>query len=230
MFDLAANPGDIGPPTARNLSFTPKSASIGLIQDLPWGLVASITGQYVERAPKPAELFSRGAARCDRHFRHRQSRSRHRNRQIRRDRVAAGDRAVAVRGTAYYTQFNGFIFRRLTGNTCEDVACVGPADPASPLELNQAIYSQRDAIFRGAEFQSQLDISQFHGGIWGIENQFDVVRATFTDGSNVPRIPPVRAGGGVFWRDANWLARDQLSACLRAERYRRDRRNADRGL
>ncbi|MET0706245.1 MAG: TonB-dependent receptor, partial [Tardiphaga sp.] len=31
--------------------------------------------------------------------------------------------------------------------------------------------------------------------------------ATFSDGTNVPRIPPVRAGGGLFWRDANWLTR-----------------------
>ena len=31
-----------------------------------------------------------------------------------------------------------------------------------------------------------------------------------SDGSNVPRIPPVRAGGGMFWRDANWLARINL--------------------
>jgi iron complex outermembrane receptor protein len=112
--------------------------------------------------------------------------------------------------TAYYTKFNGFIYRRLTGNTCEDVACVGPADPAGPLELNQAIYSQRDATFRGGEFQSQLDIGPLHGGIWGIENQFDVVRATFSDGTNVPRIPPVRVGGGLFWRDANWLTRINL--------------------
>jgi iron complex outermembrane receptor protein len=37
-----------------------------------------------------------------------------------------------------------------------------------------------------------------------------VVRATFADGSNVPRIPPVRLGGGVYWRDANWLARVNL--------------------
>ncbi|MFL5048300.1 MAG: TonB-dependent receptor, partial [Xanthobacteraceae bacterium] len=40
--------------------------------------------------------------------------------------------------------------------------------------------------------------------------QFDVVRATFTDGTNVPRIPPVRAGGGLFWRDGNWLVRVNL--------------------
>jgi iron complex outermembrane receptor protein len=90
------------------------------------------------------------------------------------------------------------------------VACVSPANPAAPLELNQAIYSQRDATFRGGEFQSQLDIGPLNGGIWGIENQFDVVRATFTDGTNVPRIPPLRIGGGLFWRDDAWLARVNL--------------------
>ena len=43
--------------------------------------------------------------------------------------------------------------------------------------------------------------------MWGIDAQYDIVRATFTDGSNVPRIPPQRLGGGVYWRDANWFAR-----------------------
>jgi iron complex outermembrane receptor protein len=47
-------------------------------------------------------------------------------------------------------------------------------------------------------------------GVFGIENQFDVVRATFTDGTNVPRIPPIRVGGGFFYRDSNWLARINL--------------------
>jgi iron complex outermembrane receptor protein len=28
------------------------------------------------------------------------------------------------------------------------------------------------------------------------------VRATFTDGTNVPRIPPQRLGGGIYYRDA----------------------------
>ncbi len=88
--------------------------------------------------------------------------------------------------------------------------CTGAPFFGAGGDLNQAIYSQRDATFRGGEFQSQLDVTPLAGGIFGIENQFDVVRATFTDGSNVPRIPPVRVGGGVFWRDANWLARVNL--------------------
>ena len=110
--------------------------------------------------------------------------------------------------TAYYTRFNGFIFRRLTGKICDDRLQCRAAAPGA--ELKQAIYSQRDAIFRGGEFQSQLDIGPLSGGIWGIEDQFDIVRATFTDGTNVPRIPPVRVGGGVYWRDANWLTRVNL--------------------
>jgi len=51
--------------------------------------------------------------------------------------------------------------------------------------------------------------SNFHIKATG-KNGVDKLEMTFTDGSNVPRIPPVRIGGGVFWRDANWLARINL--------------------
>lgn len=202
---------DGNPQTAmvRNPSFTPKSGSVGLIQNLPNDLVGSITAQYVERAPKPAELFSRGPHDAtgtfdigDPNLTIETAKS-----------VEVGLRRAAgpfrFEATAYYTRFTNFIFRRLTGVMCgDDFASCGNGDPAN--EGKQAIYSQRDAVFRGGEFQSQVDIAQFYGGAWGIENQFDVVRATFTDGSNVPRIPPLRVGGGVFWRDANWLVRVNL--------------------
>ena len=188
---------------ARNRAYTPKSGSIGLIQNLPWNLVASITGQYVERAPKPAELFSRGPHDATVTFDIGDPNLKIETAQsievgLRR---AAG--SLRFEATAYYTKFHNFIFRRLTGVQCgEDFDSCGVE-----TELNQAVYSQRDATFRGGEFQSQLDISRFYGGTWGTEAQFDVVRATFANGANVPRIPPVRAGGGLFWRDANWLMR-----------------------
>ncbi|EIG58269.1 TonB-dependent receptor [Bradyrhizobium sp. WSM1253] len=192
---------------SRNPSFTPKSGSIGLLQDLPGGLVGSITAQYVERAPKAAELFSRGAHDATATFDIGNP-----NLGIETAKsVEVGLRKATgpfrFEATVYYTHFNNFIYRRLTGVMCdEDFASCG----APGAEVNQAVYSQRDANFRGGEFQSQLDIGAFQGGIWGIENQFDVVRATFSDGTNVPRIPPVRLGGGVFWRDDNWLARINL--------------------
>ncbi len=191
----------------RNPSFTPKSGSVGLLQDLPGGMVGSITAQYVERAPKAAELFSRGAHDATATFDIGNP-----NLGIETAKsVEVGLRKATgpfrFEATVYYTHFNNFIYRRLTGVMCDDdfASCGAPG-----AEVNQAVYSQRDANFRGGEFQSQLDVGALQGGIWGIENQFDVVRATFTDGTNVPRIPPVRLGGGVFWRDDNWLARINL--------------------
>ena len=209
IFDLNVDPGAVGPATPRNLSFTPKSASIGLIQNLPWDLAASITGQYVERAPKPAELFSRGGHDATATFDIGNP-----NLGIETAKsVEVGLRRakgpVRFELTGFYTKFNGFIYRRLTGNTCEDGVCVDANDPA-PLELKQAIYSQRDATFRGAEFQFQYDVMPVWNGLWGIEGQYDIVRATFEDGTNVPRIPPQRVGGGLYYRDANWFMRVNL--------------------
>jgi len=192
---------------ARNLNFTPKSGSVGLLQNLPYDLVGSITAQYVERAPKPAELFSRGPHDATATFDIGNPNLTIETAKSVEIGLRRATGPLRFEATAYYTRFDNFIFRRLTGVMCDGTfdSCGAP-----DAELKQAVYSQRNAIFRGGEFQSQLDISQFYGGTWGIENQFDVVRATFTDGTNVPRIPPVRVGGGVFWRDANWLMRVNL--------------------
>ena len=192
---------------ARNLNFTPKSGSVGLLQNLPYDLVGSITAQYVERAPKPAELFSRGPHDATATFDIGNPNLTIETAKSVEIGLRRATGPLRFEATAYYTRFDNFIFRRLTGVMCDgDFNSCGAPDAG----LKQAVYSQRNAIFRGGEFQSQLDISQFYGGTWGIENQFDVVRATFTDGTNVPRIPPVRVGGGAFWRDANWLVRVNL--------------------
>ena len=195
--------------TPRNPRFTPASAAAGVLQDLPWSVVASLTAQYVERAPKPAELFSRGAHDAtatfdvgDPNLKIEAAKS-----------VEAGLRRsngpFRFEVTAYYTRFHNFIFRQLEDVLCGDTfETCGNGDPDNGNRL--AFYVQRDAVFRGGEFQSQLDVGPLWTGIWGIEDQFDIVRATFTDGTNVPRIPPVRLGGGLFWRNDNWLARVNL--------------------
>ena len=188
----------------RNLAFTPKSISFGVIQNLPWDLVASVTAQRVERAPKPAELFSRGPHDATGTFDIGNPNLTIETAQSIEVGLRRAKGPLRFEATAYYTKFSGFIFRRLTGVMCEATfeSC---GDPAA--ELKQAVYSQRDAIFRGGEFSAQYDVAPLLAGVWGVETQFDVVRATFADGTNVPRIPPMRAGGGLFYRDANWLVR-----------------------
>jgi iron complex outermembrane receptor protein len=194
-------------PIPRSPEFTPKSISLGLIQNLPWDLAASVTAQRVERAPKPAELFSRGPHDATATF---DIGNPNLNIEVANSVEVGLRRATGplrFEATAYYTRFQGFIFRRLTGVMCDETfASCG--DPAG--ELNQAVYSQRDAIFRGGEFQAQYDVARVLNGVWGVEGQFDAVRATFTDGTNVPRIPPMRGGGGLFYRDGSWLARVNL--------------------
>jgi iron complex outermembrane receptor protein len=197
------------PNVERNPHFTPKSASIGLIQDLPWNLIASLTAQYTERAPKAAELFSRGAHDATGTFDIGNP-----NLSIEAAKsIEAGLRRTTgplrFEATTYYTHFNGFIFRNLTGLLCgSDFNSCGNGNPDNEAKL--AIYSQRDANFRGGEFQFQYDVMPLATGTFGVEGQYDIVRATFIDGSNVPRIPPQRLGGGLYWRDANWLTKVNL--------------------
>jgi len=45
----------------------------------------------------------------------------------------------------------------------------------------------------------------------GVEGQYDIVRATSRTAPNVPRIPPQRLGGGVYWR-THWPWRELLHA------------------
>lgn len=211
---------------ARNPSFTPVSGSVGLLQNLPGDLVASITAQYVERAPKPAELFSRGSHHATATFDIGNPELKVETAQSIEIGLRRAKGPFRFEATAFYTRFNNFIYRRLTGAFCHDDfdTChthehhhdddheeeAGHEEHGHSEELRQAVYTQRDAIFRGGEFQSQLDVAPVFNGVWGIESQFDVVRATFTDGTNVPRIPPARIGGGLFYRDQNWFARINL--------------------
>ncbi|RIK96736.1 MAG: TonB-dependent receptor [Proteobacteria bacterium] len=216
----------------RDLSFTPISGSIGLLHDLPGDLVFSLTGQHVERAPKPAELFSRGGHHATGTFDIGNPNLKMETAQSVEIGLRRSKGPFRFEATAFYTRFNNFIYRRLTGAFCNDdfASCHTHDDHddhddddhgghddhgddhghGHAHHLNQAVYSQRDAIFRGGEFQAQLDVAPVLDGTFGIEGQFDVVRATFTDGTNVPRIPPMRIGGGFFYRDANWLARINL--------------------
>jgi len=186
--------------------FAPKSASFGLLQDLPLGFVGSVTGSYVERAPTGYELFSQGPHDATATFeigdpRLRLERARTVEASIRH---AVGP--LRFEATGFYTRYTGFIYKRLTGLLCDDdFASCGAGD-----ELRQVVYSQQNATFYGAELIGQYDAIPVGNGFFGIEGQFDSVRAKFDDGTNVPRIPPYRIGGGVYLRAEGWFARVNL--------------------
>ncbi|MBX3548779.1 MAG: TonB-dependent receptor [Xanthobacteraceae bacterium] len=203
--------GYVGPPdlalfgSTRN--FVPVSVSAGLLRDLPWQTVGRFTAQYVERAPKAAELFSKGPHEATGTF---EIGDPNLNKEAATSfefglRRAKG--ALRFDASVFHTRYNGFIYKRFTGNQCDDdfLTCGNGG-----TELEQIVYSQQNANFSGFEAVAQLDVMPLAGGTFGIDGQYDIVRARFSDGTNVPRIPPQRVGAGLFWRDGNWLARTFL--------------------
>ncbi len=198
----------------RDETFGPKSASLGLLYDLPLSVVARLTGQYVERAPDAAELFSKGAHEATGTFEIG-------NPDLEKERArtvefglkrAAGD--LRFDTSVYYTSFGGFIFKDLTGQTCD--ATIASCQPVGGGgDLDQLVFGQKDATFYGAELLAQYDVARTWNGIWGIEGQYDFVHAKFDDGDYVPRIPPHRLGGGIYYHDAAFFARANLLHAFR---------------
>jgi iron complex outermembrane receptor protein len=212
---------DIDDPTAPvefegERTLKPASGSLGLLYELPLGIVARLTGQHVERAPEAQELFSRGVHEATGTF------------EI-GDSNLAKEKAQTIelgfkraRGqfrfdtSLYYTQFDGFIFKQLTGAQCaETLATCGDGNPDN--ELQQVLFSQSDATFYGAELAAQYDVASIWRGVWGVDGQYDFVRARFDGDGNVPRIPPHRLGGGLFYRDSNWFARTGVLHAFRQD-------------
>ncbi|WP_422395369.1 TonB-dependent receptor [Methylobacterium bullatum] len=192
--------------SALTRRFAPKSLSFGALQDLPYGFVASVNGSYVERAPTSYELFSQGPHDATATFEIgdptlKLERARTVELSLRR-----AEGPLRLDATGYVTRYTGFIYRRDTGNRCDDdFASCGSGD-----ELRQIVYSQATSTFYGAEIGAQLDILPVGDGWAGIEAQYDFVRAQFDDGSYVPRIPPHRLGGGAFLRANGWFGRVNL--------------------
>ncbi len=184
-------------------SFTPLSGSLGLLYELPLGVVARLTAQHTERAPDIGELFSKGVHEATGTF------------EIGNPNLAVEKANTAELGfkrskghfrfdaSVFHTVYDGFIFKSFTGRQCDDTLDTCGAGE----ELDELVFAQRDAKFTGAELGAELDIARLGRGIWGVSGQYDFVRASFDGGINVPRIPPHRVGAGLYYRDPAWLAR-----------------------
>jgi iron complex outermembrane receptor protein len=194
-------------------SFTPVSGSFGLLYELPLGVVARLTAQHTERAPDIGELFSKGPHDATGTF------------EIGNPGLAVekantfefglkrAKGQVRFDASVYQSFYDGFIFKSFTGRQCDGTL----ASCGSGSELNERVFAQRDAMFTGAEIGAEVDVGTIGRGVWGISGQYDYVRARFEDHINVPRIPPHRIGGGLYYRDPAWLARIFSLTALRQD-------------
>lgn len=116
-----------------------------------------------------------------------------------------GERAsLAI--TAFYTDYNDFIFQEATGETGEDILIArGETDPEELeefAELTVFQYTQSDANFSGLEIEGQAALGNFAGFDVSTDIVADLVNAELDEpdaqgNENLPRIPPLGVILGV---------------------------------
>jgi len=179
--------------------FTPVSYALGAVYKVAQdtSLFANVAG--TQRAPNPVELFAQGPHDASHTFET-------------GDPNLGMEKAFSIEGgikhqaldgstatfSIYRTKFDGFIDGFLTGETCDEEGNCGPPGTG---EFDQLFYLQHDAEFWGIEAQAHWHLFDIGSGRGGIDLQADYVRATLDDLGNVPRIPPLRFGGGLFFEN-----------------------------
>lgn len=94
--------------------------------------------------------------------------------------------------TFFRQDFDDFIFQAFTGGEEEGFPIV--------------LYSQEDAELSGIELQGRIEILDRNGHHLHLRLVGDVVDAELDAGGNLPRIPPLRLGGGLHYHSEHWNA------------------------
>jgi iron complex outermembrane receptor protein len=188
-------------------SFMPVSLSTGLLYELPAGIVARMTLQHVERSPDPIEMFYKGPHDTPRTFEIGDPNMTLEKADTAEIGLSRKRGATRFEASVYASRYRNFIFKNFTGIRCNETfaSCGTPG-----ASYDQIVYSQRDARFVGGELEIEHDVAPLWNGVWGLGAQYDIVHATFADGGYVPKIPPQRLGGSLFYRDEGWNVRVSL--------------------
>ncbi len=176
--------------------FTPLSGAIGALYTVSPAIKLGATFSTTGRAPALTELFARGGHDGPNTFETGDP-----NLRIERANSLEGTlriRSGAFRfdGSVYSSWFRNYIYGDLTGRQCDDDGICATGGDGDLRELN---YRQQGAHFRGVEGEASYDLVHTPHGVYRFDVLADYTRATLDDGSNVPRIPPYRVGGGLNW-------------------------------
>ncbi|PKQ01664.1 MAG: hypothetical protein CVT73_22265 [Alphaproteobacteria bacterium HGW-Alphaproteobacteria-12] len=166
-----------------------------------------VNGQRVERAPDAAELYSKGPHEATGTFEiGNPSLGKETARTVELTARREGD-DYSFEAAIFHTRFTDFIYKRLTGELCDDdYASCTVGGVGTGTELDQVFFIQTDATFKGFEAGGRVTLARWGMARAGLTGQFDMVRAELDGGGNVPRIPPMRVGSGVFYEDDNVAA------------------------
>lgn len=89
----------------------------------------------------------------------------------------------------FYNDFEDYIFLLNSGQEVDE----------SPIYL----YQQDDAEFYGVELEGEVYLARMVGGDLSLTFTGDVISGEFDDNGDVPRLPPLRLGGGLNWTNGD---------------------------
>ena len=180
-------------PTSRG--FAPVSGSAALVAEPLENWTVGVTASAGQRAPSQVELFARGPHEATGTFELGNPSFDPETSYTGEIRIQALVDRFEWEGAAFATYYDEFIYGRLTGFKVDE-----DGDPAG--ELDQLVYSARNALFYGGETTLRIDLCEVLGGQLRNDWQLDFVRARFTEGAgnkNVPRITPLRWGSQLVY-------------------------------
>ncbi|MBY8828772.1 TonB-dependent receptor [Hephaestia mangrovi] len=186
--------------------YTPVSGAIGALYDIGGAIKLGFTASSTGRAPAITELFARGGHDGPNTFETGDPTLKVERANSLEGTVRVDSGRFRFEGSVYSTWFHNYIYGDLTGRTCDDS---GVCTTSPDGDLKELFYRQQGAHFRGLEGKASVDLVKTASGGLRAQALADYVRATLDDGSNVPRIPPYRFGGGLDWKgkqiDAGFL-------------------------
>ena len=166
------------------------SASVGLVHDLTntWSIGGSLARSV--KLPAAEELFSNGPHAASQSFEIgdpdlREESGRGLDLSLRRS-----EGKLTGELTLFQQDFSDFIFQSFTGEMEEGF----------PV----ALYSQSDARFSGVEIKGRVELLERDGNHLHVEIVGDLVDAALAGGEHLPRIPPLRLGGGIHYHSERW--------------------------
>lgn len=178
------------------LDYTPLSGAIGTLYDFGGGVKLGATFSSTGRAPALTELFARGGHDGPGTFETGDP-------SLKVERANSLEGSLRVHtgrfrfdGSIYSSWFRNYIYGDLTGRLCDDDGICAADGDGDLKELN---YRQQSAHFRGLEGEAHYQLVKTDRGAFDLKLLADYTRATLGNGSNVPRIPPYRIGGGFNW-------------------------------
>jgi len=190
------------------LSFTPYSLSAGSNFLLAEHFHLRLNAQRAQRAPTPEELYANGA--------HLATASFERGNQGLNVETANNFDISLGRDSgrftwnvgAFYNRINHYVYQREVDTDGDGIAdrVSESGVPEEDGELLLLDYARNNATFHGGEIAVNYKLLRAGPFKLDLHATADSVRARINDGGNLPRITPMRFGGGADLRHGAWSA------------------------